>query len=62
MSNKKENRCEKCGAIVPRMANRCAFCETKKAGTAVKKLFGHLFNDAKNLLAKAQNIRVKTDD
>lgn len=58
----KKNRCEKCGAIVIKTSDKCAFCDTKKAGKALKSLFGHLLNDAKKLAAKAQNIRVKTDD
>jgi len=55
------SRCEKCNAIVPAHLEKCAFCEGKKATTAVKSLFGILVQDVKNVAAKFNKVRVKTD-
>lgn len=58
--NTTNTNCEKCGAIMPSQMKECKFCDVKKAGSALKSLFGIFVDDAKNLAAKVKKVRVKT--
>lgn len=60
------NRCEKCGALRANIKADCSFCSTKKFGSAAKRLFGGLLDDAKDkvndLTNKVKKVRVKSEE
>ena len=60
------SRCEKCGALRANIKADCSFCGAKKFGSAAKRFFGGLFDDAKekvnDLTNKVKQVRVKTEE
>lgn len=55
-----DGKCEQCGGDAGDL-KLCRKCDGKKFVSAAKSLFGHLAQDARNVVAKFKKVRVKSD-